>query len=263
MPFPFPVPVLMLHDVTADGAAGPDPYAISAGELARALDLVCAAGLHTATLDELLGGAARQPAAVVTFDDARAGVLERALPLLAARGQRGVVYAISDRSRGRAGFLDGEGLRSLARAGWTVGTHGATHRHLTGLSLAALRDEWIRSRSELEDLLAAPVRHGSLPGGRGRSREQREAAQAGLTTLATSFPGLWLDREQRLCIPRVTIRRGMSAGQLALALRGDLRWLLPARGKHQALELAKRLLGDPLYDALRERLLGVGAGEEG
>jgi len=261
--FAQPVPVLMLHDVDPPGRSGRDPYAIDADALARLLDLLQELGLHTATPEELLSGDARQPAVMITFDDARTGVLEQALPLLAARGQRGVVYAISGRTGRRPGFLDGEGLCSLARAGWTIGSHTVSHRHLTGLTRVELAEEWRRSRAELEEVLRRPVLHGSLPGGRGRAREQEEARRAGLTSLATSVPGLWRSTGERFAIPRLTVRGDPQRGRLALALSGDLRWLLAARARHFALGLLKQVLGDRTYDRLRQRLLGVGAGEEG
>jgi len=257
----------MYHDVTAPHADPPadDPYAVSRTTLAATLTLLREHGFVGLTLSDLLlpgGLPSSERAVVLTFDDARRGVLEHALPELSRHCFKGVVYAISGRS-GQARFLNAEGLRSLAAAGWDVGSHGVTHRHLSGLPRAALDWEWQRSRGDLEDTLGRPVRHASLPGGRGGRREARAASRAGLVSLGTSVPGLWRCPLRPLAIPRFAVRSGHSP-RLVLDLALG-RWgpVSRERLRHGALGGAKALLGDRLYDRLRRTLTGAGAGEAG
>ena len=256
----------MYHDVLPESAVRQDPYSLRRGELEQTLDIILELGLRSSTIDEVLDEPlARQGEAgrvVLSFDDARCGVLDEAFPLLEAREMVGVVYSISGRVS-RPGHLDPAGLAVLADASWTVGSHGFSHRHLSGLGLAELREEWRRSRADLEALLDREVRHASLPGGRGGRREAIEAQRAGFRSLATSLPALWRSPHAPYAIPRFPMRAGCSPAHVARLLRHELRALLPERLRHEALRQLKRILGDPTYDRIRKAILGAGAGEEG
>lgn len=273
-PAPGPVPVLMLHDVTPPGMSPKDPYSLDIDELSGLLDDLLALGWTTGSLATLrapgpepglAGDAAGPPArcCLLTFDDAHRGVLQRALPLLAARGMVGTIYAIAGRTGRDPRHLDGEELRALAAAGWTLGTHGDSHRHLTGLDPDEVAAEWRDSRERLEELTGLPVVHGSLPGGRGGERELLAARAAGLLSVATSRPGLWRSPRADFAIPRLVARRSLRGHRLRRALDGAPASLLPARGRYAALGLVQRLLGDPLYDRVRELLTGWRAGARG
>lgn len=261
------IPVLMYHDVFGSGTPPPadDPYAVSEQQLAETLAGLKAEGFAAVTLDELFATDAPELAGrrvLITFDDAREGVLRWGLPALRREGWAAVVYAISGRT-GRSGYLDGAGLRTLALAGWTVGTHGVTHRHLSGLPRSTLDWEWQRSRATLEALVGHAVRHASLPGGRGGRREAHSAAAAGLWSLGTSVPGIWRWPEQPMAMPRIAVRTAHAPGMLVRLARGARGPMLQARLRHGILEGAKRVLGDSAYDALRRRLTGADAGEAG
>ncbi len=65
----------------------------------------------------------------------------------------------------RALFLARDELRHLAREGWSIGAHTATHRRLADLSQAEQRDELTGPKLELERLLGLPVTSLAYPYG--------------------------------------------------------------------------------------------------
>ena len=70
----------------------------------------------------------------------------------------------------RRPLLDAGQLRSLAAAGWEIGSHGISHRPLGELDRAAVERELRDSREQLVELTGAPVTsfafpYGSVPAG--------------------------------------------------------------------------------------------------
>ncbi len=64
-------------------------------------------------------------------------------------------------------------VRALADAGMDVESHGRTHRVLQTLDSAALRDELVGSRTDLEAQLRRPVRAIAYPVGRSIAQHAR------------------------------------------------------------------------------------------
>ncbi len=252
----------MFHDVTPQGERSADPYTLDAAVFDELVQGLAAAGHQSPPWPDLLAGSAPARSVVFTFDDARRGVLEAALPALQRAGFVGVVYAIAERL-GAPGYLDGAELRSLLCAGWTVGSHGLDHAHLSSLSATDLRVQLRESRRILGAALGAPVYDLSLPGGRGGRRERHEALQSGYRSLATSVPALWRPPLSPLAVPRLAVRSGHDAAALNAMATGARAAVWRQRLRYLPLEFLKRGLGDGLYDGLRERLLGVGAGRRG
>jgi peptidoglycan/xylan/chitin deacetylase (PgdA/CDA1 family) len=75
--------------------------------------------------------------------------------------------------------LTPEMLRTMHQAGITIGSHTRTHVLLTNENPGSVQQELERSRTELESLLRAPVRHFAYPDGRFNSAVVRAVADAG------------------------------------------------------------------------------------
>ncbi len=182
---------LMYHDIATPaereqvGFPGPlaARYKLEPAAFEAHLDALAATGLRVGTLD----GGEQAPPAAVTFDDGGASA-----PLAAAalerRGWRGQFFVTSSRV-GTDGFLSAEQVRELHARGHVIGSHSHTHPTYMGrLTRAQLDEEWTHSRELLGELLGAPVRTASVPGGYLSDQVIASAAAAGYELLFTSEP---------------------------------------------------------------------------
>jgi glycosyltransferase involved in cell wall biosynthesis/peptidoglycan/xylan/chitin deacetylase (PgdA/CDA1 family) len=103
---------------------------------------------------------------LLTFDDAYADIARYALPVLERYGFGAAVFVITGRvggtiswgkSKGLFQLMSAEQIREWAGRGIEFGAHSRTHPDLTTLDPAALRDEVVGSKRDLEDILQAPV----------------------------------------------------------------------------------------------------------
>lgn len=171
---------------------------ITSAQFERQMAWLAEAGYHTNSLTEYLNDnqANAGKKIVLTFDDGFRALAKNALPVLQRFGFTATVYPVADyvgrENRWDVNFfgrrtmhLDWGELRDLIAAGWEVGSHSLRHAYLPSLPEAELLDDLRRSREILEDHLNIPVRHLSLPFGRGNHRVFEAARQAGYHTIAT------------------------------------------------------------------------------
>ena len=158
--------------------------------------------------------------------------------------------------RGKAGAA---ALRRLDPLLFTVGSHGVTHRMLSGLRSDDIRAELCDSRRALEDLLGRPVACLSVPGGAVSRRVVEIAEEAGYTSLFTSAIGINPMPGGYRCIARIGVRRGTDPTTLQRWVSGDLR---RERVRAALLGVPKRMLGARVYSKLRRVLLGEAFGRE-
>lgn len=197
------LPILMYHKVLPKADPGND-LAVSADAFGRQMEWLKLRGFQTLTLAELARRvAAGEPVAgrrvVVTFDDAYAGVAEHAGPRLKSLGFGATVFAVSrclgktnewdaGRNLSQTPCLDANGLRALRAAGWEIGSHGATHANLTGLSPERLAEEVEASRKELEQQVGAPVNTFSYPYGSWDAHAREAVRRAGYVCACAISP---------------------------------------------------------------------------
>lgn len=195
-------------------------------------------------------------AILLTFDDGGVDALHVAAPLLESHGMRGIFFMTTGMI-GKPGFLDRQQLRELAERGHAIGSHSVTHPpRFSALSREAMLREWHESRGALEEILGAPVRLASVPGGYHSAAVAATAAEAGFRWLCTSEPSARVSvTDGCAVVGRFTLRRGSSAAQaLAFATgRGGARRLAAAMWTGK--KLLKRAAG-PAY--LRVRRIAFG-----
>jgi peptidoglycan/xylan/chitin deacetylase (PgdA/CDA1 family) len=250
---------LTFHDVTSadalQGSGFPGPaaahYKLTPEDFAAHLDEVERAGLVPSLVrDPALDGLQL----LLTFDDGGRSALEAVAPQLAARGWPGHFF-VTTGELGHPSFLTGSALAELAGQGHIVGSHAHSHRPLTRLPLAELRDELRRSKAILEDLLADEVDVLAAPGGFCSARVAELAAAEGYRHLFTSEP--WLRPRAHGPVTlygRFAIVARQSPAQTAALcrLRAPLIWR--RRAGWTARKSARRVFG-PLYAHTRETML--------
>jgi GT2 family glycosyltransferase/peptidoglycan/xylan/chitin deacetylase (PgdA/CDA1 family) len=221
-------------------------YGITPERFAAQLDMLARRGHRFVGLGALLaaleGRAALPPRAVlVTFDDAYADLVPGAGAALAERGIPAVVFAVSgqiggsnewDRWLGAASLplLDVAGLRALIEAGIEIGSHGATHRPLTSLDGAEVRDELEASAAQIEAAGLPRPRAFAYPHGEWTPEAASAAASAGYEAAFTIDPGVAGRGGNRWALPRIEVLASDSHANLRLKIR-TCAWPKPLRDR--------------------------------
>jgi peptidoglycan/xylan/chitin deacetylase (PgdA/CDA1 family) len=253
-------PFLMYHEIERAGrplavsAPGYVRFVVHEPAFAAQLDWMRASDLRGVSLAQALAAGFDAPRQVViTFDDGCESDLLVAAPLLAARGFGATFYIVSHWVGTRAGFLDAAQLRSLADAGFEIGSHSATHAFLSELDDARLRAELQDSRRQLEDILGRPVAHVSCPGGRWSRHVADIAREAGYETMATSRIGTNTATADLFALDRCAIHRDTPQQEFEAYCRGTR--LFGPQLRSRMLSAARTLLGDRLYTSVKESVL--------
>jgi peptidoglycan/xylan/chitin deacetylase (PgdA/CDA1 family) len=234
-------------------------YVLDESVFRRQLQWIGAAGLRGIAVGESLQrGLDSTGRVAITFDDGCRSDWTIAAPLLLEHRFGATFYVVAGWVGTRRGFAAIGELRQLHEAGFEIGSHSMSHAFLTDLDAAGLRREVVDSKAALEDLLGAPVRHFSCPGGRWTRRAADLAREAGYESVATSRLGANGPAADRYALRRCAIRRGDPPGRFEAYCRAHGLW--GARTRERLLTAARTLLGTRLYVGLRTRALGGPAG---
>ena len=232
---------------------GADPhYAVDPPRFERQLALCARVGGAVVSARDWLAGAS---GIIFTFDDGHETNHQVAFPILRQAGA-GADFFVNPAQVGGAGFARWADLREMSDAGLSIQSHGLDHRYyLTSLSPARLREDLRRARLEIEDHVGRPVTL-LVPPGRRAPRDLAQVAQeVGYTHVLGSRPGA-IRRDGGRSLGRFAVTAGLGAGAFESLVRGGRARRL-AQARYATLDLAKRLLGDDRYAALRRRLLGT------
>lgn len=168
-----------------------------------------------------------EPQVMLTFDD---GPHPRFTPQLLDRLDHfGLVATFFVVGRAVAEFPDI--VRETRHRGHEIGTHLYWHRRVAGVSVMTLRDEIIRSRDELQQVLGESIRFLRFPyGERGNLTARNVREQFGLRPVHWSFSSLDSKaRSEREIAERVSSRLRPGAIVLMHDCLADANENLPAR----------------------------------
>ncbi|KAB0265177.1 polysaccharide deacetylase family protein [Microvirga brassicacearum] len=113
-------------------------------------------------------------------------------------------------------------LRDLRAGGMTIGAHTATHRVLAGMEAGGVYQELVRSKSELESVLDAPVDHLAYPNGHVEENVDPVACnlaeQAGFRSAGTSRRGTVSAGAPLFNLPRQGVNAALGFGGFVFKL---------------------------------------------
>ncbi|WP_037308312.1 polysaccharide deacetylase family protein [Amycolatopsis orientalis] len=139
----------------------------------------------------------------LTFDDGNSSDVEIALPRLVERELTAEFFPLAGRI-GQRGFVDADGLRELADAGMSIGSHGWEHRDWRRLDGRHARRELETAPKLLADLSGAPVRSYAPPFGAYDRRVLSRLRHSGATRIYTTEGGT--ASRDGLLRPRIKVR---------------------------------------------------------
>jgi len=142
----------------------------------------------------------RRTSFFLTFDDGGVSAYSRVVDRLDSLGWVGHFF-VSTGYIGQPSFMSRQQIRELVRRGHVVGSHSHTHPlMMASCSPDELRMEWQSSVEILSELVGAPVKVASVPGGYYSRRVAEAASLAGIEILFTSEPTTAINRVDRCMV---------------------------------------------------------------
>ena len=180
---------------------------------------------------------------VLTVDDGHESSM-LAADLLEAQGAKATFFLTRDRSLKKLGFVREREIRELRKRGFSLGTHGTTHRKLTFMSKQACTDELRGSKQWLEDVIGEEVYYMAAPGGYINARVLQLAAECGYFLTGTCRERM--NSLETMVLPsmvnRVNVRQHFSLRTFRHAVEGDPGFYAWRRLRAAALAVPKQLL---------------------
>jgi peptidoglycan/xylan/chitin deacetylase (PgdA/CDA1 family) len=221
------ITILMYHQVGRFGrVASHRAVYCDAGAFRRQMAFLRAARYNVLSLDELfacvVGGQATPPRAVhLTFDDGYVNFADLALPAMRRFGFASSVYMVAgmigedarwlpEAGLPGAPLMDAAALRRVDRSGARVGSHTATHAHLSQLDPASLQREVAGSRETLEQVLGRPVPDFCYPYGDVNRSAVEDVRAAGYRLAFTCERNRVRSGADPLLLPRHAVSYGTS-----------------------------------------------------
>jgi peptidoglycan/xylan/chitin deacetylase (PgdA/CDA1 family) len=229
------IPILMYHRIT-DGT--PMRYAVSIETFAAQMKLLAKEDFWTPTLAQLREAITHNVPfpgrpVMLTFDDGYQDFAEHAWPILQAHRLSAVLFAVSTKvggvadwddpaDGGGAALMDWGTLRRLATEGAEIGSHGATHRPFSRLSLAEIHDEARQSHEQITREIGRPPEAFCYPYGLNDILAQCEIADSGYSLAMSCNSGPCKITAPRFALPRIEVAGFDSLAQFArkLSLQG-------------------------------------------
>jgi peptidoglycan/xylan/chitin deacetylase (PgdA/CDA1 family) len=142
----------------------------------------------------------------ITFDDGNESDVEIALPRLLERRLTAEFFVLAGRL-GERGRVDRDGVRELAAAGMTIGSHGWSHCDWRRLDDRHTAQELTEAPKLLSELARMPVRRAAVPFGAYDRRLLAKLRKAGMTRVYTDDGGS--ARESTWLQPRNSLRHDL------------------------------------------------------
>lgn len=173
---------------------------------------------------------------VITFDDGYVSVHDRAAPILEEHGATATVYLNtgwigdaghrpSDVSLGhypQEFFMNWGEAAALAKAGWTIGSHGVDHLDLTQQEQISVEHELAESKRAIQGRLGRPCKHFAYTWGRFTPALIGKVREAGYLSAASCLHGPVLADSDRFAFPRIDVRAEYEILDFASVVSG--RW---------------------------------------
>ena len=218
-------------------------YSVTRESFLRQLDYLQASHYQAVTLEQALSGSYEKPV-VITFDDGDVSNYNFAFAELKKRNMLAEFYITSDWID-TPGYMSGEQLLEMHRAGMSIQAHGQTHAYMSDLTRAELEQELKISKEKVEKITRARVHTVALPGGRGLKQVLPLYRKLGYSYIATSVLG---HNKGKRPVCRITMTSNTSIAVLASMLSGSGFIYWKAIWVQRTLTLAKRLLGNKNYE---------------
>lgn len=192
----------------------------------------------------------------LTFDDGCASDYTQAFPILTELGLRATFFIVPSLVD-TEGYVTWAQLREMVAAGMEVGSHSMTHPFLNRCTPGEIRHEYEASKEMLEQRLGRAVRSASLPRGWEPPEAEAILQELGYRVFCNSRVGWWQPGSRALRMPRVPIRRQITAEEFGDIILGQPRALWKLQMVDQLKNVVKGWVGANGWQRLRAPLLAL------
>lgn len=248
---------LMYHELESPGrplcqsAPGYVRYTVPTSDFRSQMELLQRQGWQGVSVGEAVRSFAAKSVAI-TFDDGCETDLLYAAPLL-QQMRFGATFYVTTGFLQRPGYLSHSQVRELSGLGFEIGCHSMNHLYLPDLNDQDLHREIGEAKVQLEQILGTAVNHFSCPGGRHNRRVSEAARDAQYQTVVTSRIQTNSTDSDLLSLGRVAVMRSTSLTAFEQICAGHNLWQMQL--EVQLRDAAKKVLGNSMYDRLRNTLL--------
>ena len=192
----------------------------------------------------------------LTFDDGCESDYIHAFPVLLELGFRATFFIVPSLV-GSTGFATWTQLREMVAAGMEIGSHSLTHPFLHRCSHEQIHREYDESKQIIEQRLGRAVRSASLPRGWAPPGIEPILQDLGYRVFCNSRVGWWYPGAHALRMPRVPVRRDMTAEAFGEIVLGQPRALWRLQAVDGLKDMVKSWVGSSGWQRLRSPLLAL------
>ncbi len=217
------VPILMYHQIGIPAARGAylRGATVHPRRFANQMLLLKRLGYRGVSLKEgmpYIRGEKQGKVVVITFDDGYENVFLNARPILNRLGFTATNFIVTDlvgkvnewmlaKSKLPAQLMNKEQILQWHQEGLEIGSHTCQHVYLSQLPVSEQRQELLRSKEYLEDLLGVAVESFCYPFGDLDRQAIESVQEAGYSWAVATHKGLARPDDNIFALPRVSIIR--------------------------------------------------------
>ncbi|WP_444995807.1 polysaccharide deacetylase family protein [Aliikangiella sp. IMCC44359] len=193
------------------------------------------------------------PVCVFTFDDGHISNYEAMLKLI-EKGYSADLF-VNSAFINTENYMTDSQLKEVSDAGISVQSHGHEHPYFSDLSDDEVYYQLNESKKVIEGITGKTVNIFAPPGGRINPNVIQIAKKLGYICIANSKPGVIKNNPDQFNIPRLPIQQHTSEQTIKDWLKPKAEGVLGLQCKYNITKIAKTVLGNKRYEALRSKVL--------
>lgn len=238
--------ILNYHQIISNSDKKPQtPFYSSIDQFKNQISLLCESEINLVPLHQKPTTLSLSKLNVaITFDDCNQSDYAHAFPLLSDKGISATLF-ISPKAENNVHF-DIPTVKKMVDAGFTIGSHGLTHRSFLTLKPKERLTELVESRKILENAFSKPVLSLAFPFGQYNESILLETQEAGFTSAYTTRFKYNVLSENTLLLHRWSIRNTTTIEEFKKVINENSFTALRKKTVSQAAFLVSKIISNDL-----------------